>query len=877
MLPFGFALQAQTAPQRMPNDGFVIGNWQMQDAGKVHADGLIISESRFSDASWYSATVPGTALTTLVDHHVYPDPMYGENIRSNVIPDSLARTSYWYRTEVTVPKSYAGRHAWLHFDGINYSAVVWVNGRQIGTMRGAFNRGCFDISDIVRPGSKAILAVLVTPQPNPGVPHEHTVRDGVGRNGGITALDGPTFLSTIGWDWLPAIPDRDTGIWRKVWLSASGPVIVKYPEVTTDLKVPGFETTGIHVNATLQNPGDRPQQGVLKGTIEDIVFKRRFTLAPHASQTFTFDPSTDGALLLHHPKLWWPNGYGPQNLYKLHLAVTIGDKASDEQDLTFGVRKITYTIPTTDALAFVVNGVPIFIRGGDWGLDDAMKRIPLQRLDAQIRMHKLANLNMIRNWVGQSTSEEFFELCDKYGILVWDEFFQPNPNDGPEPTDLQTYMANVRDTVLRYRNHPSIAIWCARNEGDPPKEIDAAMKTMLSELDPTRLYQANSSDGRKVRSFGPYHWRIPLEYYLLAEGFKSETGSMSIPTMESIQGMMPQKDWETINDDWAEHDFAKGTISGDLYPGLLAERYGKIENLADFVRKAQLADYEAFRAMYEGRNAEMFHPTTGVLTWMSHPAHPSFVWQLYHYDLEPNSSFFAVKSASEMVHVQFNEVTGMAQVVNNLPTPLKAATVHVQVFNVDGSLATEQNLPASMAPSSVSDVGQVIFHEPLTTVLFVRLELNDATGKSISQNFYWFNRAERGDHLSALNSMPKVELDSTVSRTDQDGTSTVTVNLHNPSPNIALMVHLQLRRQVTNTRVLPVFYSYNYISLVGGENKTVQIQCATDSLKGESGLVVIDGWNVTVKPSTAPGTAVGLNENAQVNHWPHTGLGLRSN
>jgi beta-mannosidase len=115
-----------------------------------------------------------------------------------------------------------------------------------------------------------------------------------------------------------------------------------------------------------------------------------------------------------------------------------------------------------------------------------------------------------------------------------------------------------------------------------------------------------------------------------------------------------------------------------------------------------------------------------------------------------------------------------------------------------------------------------------------------------------------------------------VSRADKDGTSTITANLHNPSPNIALMVHLQLRRQAANTRVLPVFYSDNYVTLVGGEDKTIEIQCATDSLKGEPGLVVVDGWNVTVRPATAPGIAIELNENAQVDHWPRAGLLLKN-
>ena len=225
-------------------------------------------------------------------------------------------------------------------------------------------------------------------------------------------------------------------------------------------------------------------------------------IAAHSSQVITLIRLPMRLCCCIDRGLWWPNGYGPQNLYKLHLAISIGGNTSEEQDVTFGVRKITYTIPSTDALAFVVNGVPIFIRGGDWGLDDEMKRIPLERLDAEVRMHKLANMNMIRNWVGQSTSEELFELCDKYGILVWDEFFQPNPSNGPDPSDSQTYMANVRDTVLRYRNHPSIAIWCGRNEGDPPKEIDGALKIMLAQLDPTRMYQSNSANGRVCDPMG---------------------------------------------------------------------------------------------------------------------------------------------------------------------------------------------------------------------------------------------------------------------------------------------------------------------------------------------------------------------------------------
>jgi hypothetical protein len=864
---------AIAAAKSIPEPTPVASGWQLQYVTKVPQAGAEVSTASFKADGWYAATVPGTVLTTLVNNHVYPEPLYGENNRPEIIPESLARTSYWYRAIVDVPKSYSGKHIWLNFDGVNFSATVWVNGTQIGTMRGAFARGIFDISAQVRPGKKAVLAVLVAPQPHPGVPHEHTLRDGMGLNGGITAIDGPTFLSTIGWDWIPAIRDRDTGIWQKVFLSATGDVVVKDPLVTTDLPLPKLDSTDVAVQATVQNVSSQPQTGLLKGSIENITFEQLVTIPANSSQLVTFDPKTTPGLHMSNPRLWWPNGYGPQNLYKLHLSFEQKNKPSDARDVTFGVRKMSYSVPDSEYLTISVNGVRVFIRGGNWGLDEAMKRIPRERLEAQIRMHQLANLNMIRNWVGQSTSEDFYELCDKYGLLLWDEFFQPNPSDGPNPDDLDTYIANVRDKILRFRNHPSIAVWCARNEGYPPKEIDDSLRKLMGELEPTRLYQPSSTAGRGVSSHGPYHWRTPREFYVIKDDyFKTETGTMSIPTIESIHGMMPPKDWETITDDWAEHDFAKGAGGGDTYPADLANRYGKVANLADFVRKSQLMNYEAYRAMYEGRNAVLFHPATGVLTWMSHPAQPSFVWQLYHYDLEPNSSLFAVKKAAELIHIQDNEATGDLQVINNLPEPITDATAHLSVYNFDGSIGYQHDYKVTAPPSSATSLGIPDLPASLSSVYFLKLELHDAGGKLLSDNFYWHAQADHRDDLTDLGKLPVVPLAVQVARKDEDGKTMLTVTIHNPAATVALMTHFQLRRQKSGTRVLPVYYSDNYLSLTPNETKTVTIEADKQELNGEDALVMVDGWNIMVTPSTSHGAAVALNIDAQVDHYPATGL-----
>ena len=866
----------------------VASGWQLQDSAKVTETGAQISSVRFSPKDWHAAVVPGTILTSLVADKTYPEPLYGENNRPEIIPESLNKTPYWYRTTVEIPALYFGRHIWLNFDGINYSSEIWINGTQAGTTRGAFIRGKFDITALVKPRQKAVIAVLVSPQPHPGVPHEHTLKGGMGPNGGITAIDGPTFLSTIGWDWVPAIRDRDTGIWRKVFLSTSGDVLIKDPLVTTDLPLPRTDSSDVTVQATVENVTDAPQKGVLRAQIENIAFEQPVEIPAHSTQKVTFDPKSTPALHIQNPRLWWPNGYGPQNLYQLHLTFLDDRKhVSDAADVTFGVRKITYSVPDSENLTISVNGARVFIRGGNWGLDEALKRIPRERLEAQIRMHKLANLNLIRDWVGQSTNEDFYELCDKYGILIWDEFFQPNPSDGPDPTDLDTYMANVRDKILRYRNHPSIMLWCARNEGFPPKEIDDRLRVLMAELEPTRRYQPSSTSGGGVRSNGPYHWRTPREFYKIGDDFfKTETGAMSVPTLESIHGMLEKKDWEMITDAWAEHDFANGAVQGGKYPGLVSARYGKIANLADFVRKAQLMNYEAYRSMYEGRNAVLFHPTTAIITWMSHPAQPSFVWQLYHYDYEPNSSLFAVQKAGELRHIQLNESGGLGtntvQVINNLPDTLSKATAHATIYNLDGSVASQDEWPVEAPAATATTLGQLTLSAAISNVNFIKLDLKDSTGKLISTNFYWRSShtpdtaaatpsTSLNDDLTDLSKLPTVTLEPSISRHDDASTARFTIALRNSSTSIALMAHIQLRRK-SGDRVLPVFYSTNYVSLTPGESRTIEIEADLKDLHSEDGLFVVDGWNVSVAKVSAKGVSIAPNLAADPANSPITGL-----
>lgn len=806
-----------------------VQGWSLVAAASVTTGAETLSRVGFNSRNWTPAVVPGTVLTSLVRAGKYPEPLYGLNNLG--IPESLARASYWYRTEFAVPRNALEKRTWLRFDGVNYAAEVWINGHALGTIRGAFVRGLFDVTPWVRPGGRAAVAVKILPPAHPHVPHEQTLAGGTGRNGGEMGADGATFVATIGWDWIPGIRDRNVGLWQGVALRQTGAVTIADPFIRTDLPLPRLDSARISLSTELRNATDAPQSGNLGGQIDgtNLRFRLPATLAPGEIKTVVVPDLT-----LARPKLWWPNGYGRPDLYRLKLRFVQGRAESDASTTVFGVRELSFFKPgeesRTDAkMTIHVNGVPILCRGGNWGMDEAMKRSPDSRIDAQVRLHRDANCNMIRNWVGQSTQENLYAACDKYGILVWDDFWLANPSDGPEPLENALFLANAREKVLRFRNHPSIALWCGRNEGFPPQILDEGLAGITRELDGTRFYQSHSSETRGVSGGGPYG-QVPFErYFTVGDAFHTELGAPSIPTLESIKGMMPPSDWWPIDDDWAYHDLTRGAQAGDRYEAALSRRYGRVAGFKDFVRKGAMLTYETYRAIFEGRNARLFAPASGTLLWMSNPAQPSFVWQLYHHDLDPTAAMFASKKANERVHVQMSPDLE-TQIVNTTPVAIRGARLQYEVF-------VHPDAPKPFVSNAISiDVpaGGVWRRRfpPDTSVAFMyRLRLLDARGRLLSENVCWPLEHQGQTYLAAL---PNVALEGRVRRT-RNG---VSVTLRNPGKTVSLLTHLSLRR-ADGTRVLPAFFSDNYLHVFPGESRTIEIE-------GPGGTqVYVDGWNLT--------------------------------
>jgi len=902
---------------RSSNEWIISGRWKLRPRPEISPSGNAISQNGFGTSGWWDATVPGTVLTTMINQGVYPDPEYGLN--NLAIPESLNKQDYWYRSEFTAPADWKGQRLTLTFEGINYAAEVWLNGKRMGAIKGAFIRGVFDVTEAVKAGAANVLAVRVSPPPHPGIPHEQSIKAGPGENGGMMCLDGPTFVDTEGWDWIPSIRDRDTGIWQPVTVRATGKVKIGDAQVVTKLPLPETNSADVEITVPLENDTSAAENATLEASFENVTVTKTVSLAP-GKNSVVLASAEFAQFKVQHPRLWWPNGYGKPELYTLKLAVTVDKKKSDSKEVRFGIRELTYELSLLDStghlervefsptvartkqeqvvdvahtgirnvsltdpfpaifpeewrdswkswvaslrpgaekslavkhledtratpyLTIKVNGVRIAARGGSWGMDDMLKRVSRERLEPFFRLHRDANVNIIRNWVGQSTEEVFFELADEYGLLVWNDFWASTQNYNIEPEDPVLFLENARDAISRFRNHPSIAVWCGRNEGVPQPILNEGLEKLTRTVDGTRYFTPTSNQVN-LQNSGPYKYVEPKLYFtMLNHGFSVETGTPSFPTLENWKAWIPREDLWPISDNWAYHDWHQSS-NGDMTPFMaeMEKEFGAPTSLEDFERKAQMFNYMQHRAVFEGMNAHLWAPNTGRMLWMTQPAWPSSTWQILSSDYDTQASFYGMKKASELVHVQLDPSNYAVEVANSLPDMKAGLIAHARVYSLENKLLAEHEEKKDAASGTTEFFTLDLAPFLKENVALVKLELRDSAGNLVSDNFYWMGGTS-ADYRK-LNRLGEAQIKATVRTAVEGDEERVKVVLENTGSMAAIELKLTLLEADGKTRVLPAYYSDNYVSLLPGEKKEIVVECP--NTRAKAGLSVgLRGWNL---------------------------------
>jgi beta-galactosidase/beta-glucuronidase len=885
----------------------------LQSSSIVTETGKELSSPGYVTAGyWFPVTVPSTVLTGLVQNKIYADPYSGMN--NMLIPDAsdsfnhqyhLERYSflpndpnpwkkpYWYRCFFSVPALDAGKRFQMIFKGINYRAEVWLNGKRVADSSevvGMFSEFRFNVSGLILPGKQNALAIKIYPLDYPGLP-SHPQLNALGdfyENGGPTGDIGKnvTMLSSVGWDWIPAVRDRNMGIWQPVYLRTTGRVVITRPQVTSTLPdLPDTKRANIRINLTLNQDRDEKVKGMLKISItpeqvwgQGIEIVKPVNLAGAGNQEIRMDERDFPALVIRNPVLWWPNGYGKPNLYRIRIRYIVNGIISDDTTFLFGIRTVSSKTEMVNGWVrrdFYVNGKRVHLVGGAWVPDMMLNRDSL-RYDYELRLCRNANVNLVRIWGGGlGETDDFYNGADRYGLLVWQDFWITGDTHGgfkgsPDwPLQAQVFLDNVENTIYRIRNHPSLLVWTGGNEGHAREELYNGMRDAVARLDGTRPFIPCSSGFSKapaswkgswpddqpagVYSGGPYAWVGEQQYFSLVDRgkdwvFKDETGIPSQPPYNSLIKIIPDLVPDSslpypLNNSWGYHDACTGNGRYDLYYKAMVDRFGKPENLRDFSTKMQLLNGSGYRAIFEAAGHKL-RETGGVMLWKLNAAFPSVVWQIYDWYLEPNAGYYFMQNACEAVHVQMNADDSAVVVVNRSFARETGLRCTVELFTLDGKSVYKT---ARTFDIDATDVKQVCalnqeLHER-QGIYFLVLNLTSAGNKAVSHNVYWLSR---GNDFNSLRQMPKAKIQARLLKTETSALNENkwTFEFSNPSGQLAFFINPQLWNEVEE--IMPSYWSANYFSLAPGEKILVTASCPA-AVSSKKPVLKLEGWNVAAQ------------------------------
>jgi len=799
-------------------------------------------------------------LTTLLENGEVPDPFYGMNNKH--IPDIYHTGSefytYWFVRDFTWSDLKSGEQLWLHFRGINYGCDIFLNGEKVNAEihKGMFLRGTFNITDLINGQKSNRLAVIVYPPDHVGNPNGGQGGDGIiGKN--------VAHQYVAGWDWIQPVRDRNTGIWDKVWIEKTGKINIKNSHIIT--QVPGKRMPAekqapaiIKVTTELQNPTNEQINGELQLEIDGKLSGIKVGVLPNSTEHFSIPD-----LILDNPKLWWPNGYGKQPLYDAQIRFLIDGESVDEEMIKIGIREIRQTWnERTRSTQFLVNGQRIFIKGGNWIISDAMLRFSPQRYDAEIRFHRDMNLNMIRIWGGAITERpEFYDACDRYGILVMQDFWMSGDCNGrwldPKkledqwtrrqyPDDHNLFLTSAADMIKMIRNHASLAVWCGGNEITPPEDILVSLTdSILPSLDGTRKFITYSNSDSMSYNFiggngdGPYGIQ-PIERFWQERTFpfNSEVGSVGTGDIVSLRRFIPEenliypKSRTEVDSVWRYHKY--------IGYGDFIDPYGTPQDVERFSEIVQLLNYNQYRALSEGFTAHMWDWYTGYIIWKTQNPWTALRGQMYDYYLDPNAGLYGLNKGNEPIHVMCNPVDGMVMVANHTFESQRDLMLKVQVYDNNGNETLATQVFVYMKPGSVKNivsVNRVIEKIGDEEGCFIRLQLIKNRDNIVSENFYWLPNAH--GNYTGLQSYKQPNLQV---KCNEIGEGKIEIRIKNPpGGTLSFFNRISLVNEISKERILPVFYSDNYISIPPGEEKTIILH-HKNNLK-QNYLISLKPWN----------------------------------
>jgi len=639
---------------------------------------------------------------------------------------------WWFRKTFSLPALTDGQTARLHLDGLSYSAHVWLNGQQIADREmchGPFRQFTWDITPYL--AQENVLAIEL-----------------------FRAQDGDPNIGFV--DWNPAPADESMGLFREVRVSVSGQVSMQHARVHSRVNTETLDEAWLTVETTLTNHAAAPVKGKLCGSFDGKKFSVPVTLQAGEKKTVSVTPREAPSLHVSHPRLWWCHQLGNPDMYRMQLEFIADNQVSDRQEVDFGIRQIEDYFTAEGHRGFKLNGKEVLIRSAGW-TDDIFLRDDARSNEIQVRYVKDMNLNSIRFENIWGTSPNIYDLCDRYGLLAlvgwschweWEHYLGSACDQFGgimQEKDMDLIAESLRDQVLWLRNHPSIIAWYVGSDMIPRPALEERYLKVLEQID-DRPYiaaakqiisEVTGSTGMKM--YGPYEYVGPNYWYIDkknggAFGFNTETGiGAQLPVIESIRKMIPADKLWPVNEYWDYHCTTASTAMNtlDVLTEAIRSKYGQATDLTDYLRKADLLNYEGTRAMFEAFRIHI-PEATGVVQWMLNSAWPSLYWQMYDYYLVPTAAYYSVKKSNEARQLIYNYGDRGIYLVSEGPEPMKLQG-KIVMYDLRSRPVHEQVLHLQATPRMSEKVADI---PVCNSHIFLSLQLQDSNGKWLTDNFY---------------------------------------------------------------------------------------------------------------------------------------------
>ncbi|MFA7288077.1 MAG: sugar-binding domain-containing protein [Melioribacteraceae bacterium] len=845
--------------QEKGNNFYLSEGWKIESSSKLSIDGSVISSQNYIPVDWLPILVPATIFTGLRQNNLFQDVFISDNLKK--IDREQFNSSWWYRCQFNIEKKYSNQFVKLFFEGINYRANIWLNGKIISDTSkifGSFRQFEIDVTKYLSSGNKNVLAIELFP-PQKGDP-------------------------TIGFvDWNPKAPDNNMGLWRGVLVKISGSVSLINPFVKSKIEIPSLLKAELTISAEIKNNSNQEVTGKIIGKIEGITFGKDILLKPNEKRTVSFTPEEFNNLIIKNPRIWWTYSLGKQELYNLELTFTIDNKESDYSKVKFGIREVKDYLTPEGYRGYKLNGKNILILGGGW-VDNLFLDNSTENIRTQLQYVRDMGLNTIRLEGFWGKNKDIYDICDEYGILImtgwsceWEwEVYIGKPDDDfgsiKSNEDIDLISQSWQDQIKWLRNHPSVFLWVYGSDKLPRPELEKKYIEILKNDDPTRPFLAAAKGLTStitgitgVKMFGPYDY-VPPKYWWQdkenggAYGFNTEVGiGAQIPVSESIRKMIPESSLNKIDSIWNYHcgGFSFGNLKN--YNEAIENRLGISKNFEDYSdNKAQFINYEGTRSMFESHVANRYN-ATGIIQWMLNGAWPKLWWQLYDYYLVPNASYFATKKALEPVHIMYDYNTKNIFISNLSFKSIDDAEYEIAIFDFEMKKIFSKSSEINI---KVDDIALVLENLSLPknegAVYFLDLKVK-ANEKTLSRNFYTLPASDdildiektdwtrtptlKYSNLKVLNNLENIKLGTEISSENNLKELKYKIKLVNKTDKLAFQINIKALSE-KGELIAPIFLEDNYFSLLPSERREVELTIPIINQPQKISSIKISGWNI---------------------------------